>query len=48
MSKPKPTLVLSKRLHSGVKAEPQYLSGLDIFHAHAGIPLVLCFKQGFD
>lgn len=48
MSSPKPTLVLSKRLHSGVQAEPQYLSGLDIFHAHAGIPLILCFKQGFD
>jgi shikimate O-hydroxycinnamoyltransferase len=49
MSKPRPQLVSSKRLHAGVTAAaPDYLSGLDIFHAHAGIPLILCFKQGLD
>ena len=49
MSKISPKLVSSKRLKAGVTtAEPQYISGLDIFHAHAPISLVLCYKQGVD
>jgi hypothetical protein len=48
VSKPRPQLVSSTRLKCGVTAEPQYLSGLDIFHAHAGMAIMLCFKQGFD
>ena len=48
MAKLRAELVLEKRLHAGVTAPPQYLSGLDIFHAHAGIPVVLVYKKGFD
>jgi shikimate O-hydroxycinnamoyltransferase len=48
MAKLRANLVLSKRLHAGVTAPRQYLTGLDIFHAHAGIPVVLVYKKGFD
>lgn len=48
MAKPRAELLLEKRLKAGVTAPRQYLSGLDIFHAHAGIPVVLVYKQGFD
>jgi shikimate O-hydroxycinnamoyltransferase len=39
---------VDKRLKAGVTAPRQYLSGLDIFHSHAGIPVVLVYKKGFD
>ena len=42
------TLRVDKRLHAGATAPRQYLTGLDIFHAHAGIPVVLVYKAGFD
>lgn len=48
MAKLRTKLILDKRLHAGVTAPRQYLSGLDIFHAHAGIPVVLVYKKGFD
>ena len=48
MAKLRSTLVLAKRLHAGATAPRQYLTGLDIFHAHAGIPIVLVYKKGFD
>jgi len=48
MAKPRAELVVGKRLRAGVTAPRQYLSGLDIFHAHAGIPVVLVYKKGFD
>lgn len=41
-------LVQDKRLTCGVTAPRQPLTGLDIFHAHAGIPVVLVYKKGFD
>ncbi|TAK86120.1 MAG: hypothetical protein EPO09_19910 [Aquabacterium sp.] len=40
--------MLEKRLHAGVTGPRQYLTGLDIFHAHAGIPVMLVYKKGFD
>lgn len=48
MAKLKAEVIVDKRLHAGVTAPRQYLSGLDIFHAHAGIPVVLVYKKGFD
>lgn len=48
MAKLRSTLVLSKRVHAGVTAPPQYLSGLDIFHGHVGLPAALVYKNGLD
>jgi shikimate O-hydroxycinnamoyltransferase len=48
MAKTRSTLLVGKRLHAGVKTAQQYLTGLDIFHAHAGIPVVLVYNKGFD
>lgn len=48
MAKTRSTLVIDKRLHAGVTAAPQYLTGLDLFHTHANFPLVLVFKKGLD
>jgi len=48
MPKLRSTLVVDKRLHAGVTSPRQYLTGLDIFHAHAGIPVVLTYNKGFD
>jgi shikimate O-hydroxycinnamoyltransferase len=48
MAKLRSTLLVSKRLHSGVKAPPEVLSGSDIFSGHVGIPVVLVYPQGMD
>jgi shikimate O-hydroxycinnamoyltransferase len=48
MAKSSSTLLVDKRLKAGTTTARQYLSGLDIFHAHAGIPILLVFKKGFD
>lgn len=48
MAKTRSTLVINKRLHAGVTASPQYLTGLDLFHSHANFPLVLIYKNGLD
>lgn len=48
MTKTRSTLVIDKRLHAGVTAAPQYLTGLDLFHSHANFPLVLIFNKGLD
>lgn len=48
MAQFRPQLLVDKRLHAGVTAPRQYLTGLDIFHAHAGIPVVLVYKNGLD
>lgn len=48
MAKHRSTLVVEKRLHAGVTAPPQYLTGLDMFHSHANFPLVLTYKRGLD
>jgi shikimate O-hydroxycinnamoyltransferase len=48
MAKTRSTLLVGKRLKAGVTTPPQYLTGLDIFHAHAGIPVVLVYNKGFD
>ncbi|MDE2400650.1 MAG: hypothetical protein KGL90_03185 [Burkholderiales bacterium] len=48
MSRLKSRLVSGKRLHCGVKAAPQYLTGLDIVNGHIGVPIVLVYPNGFD
>lgn len=48
MAKTRSTLVIDKRVHAGVTAAPQYLTGLDLFHSHVNFPLVLIYKQGLD
>lgn len=48
MAKARSNLVLEKRVHGGVTAPPQYLSGLDVFHSFAFFPLVLVYPQGLD
>ncbi len=48
MGKPRRTLVLDKRLHPGVVAPRQYLTGIDILHGHVCIPLIFVYKKGFD
>ena len=48
MAKHRSTLLVQKRLHAGVTASPQYLTGLDMFHSHANFPLVLVYKNGLD
>jgi hypothetical protein len=48
MAKLRSTLVSEKRVHAGLTAPPQYLSGLDMFHSHANFPLVLAYRQGLD
>jgi shikimate O-hydroxycinnamoyltransferase len=48
MAKLRSSLVLGKRLHAGVTAPRQYLTGIDILHGHVGVPVVLVYKKGFD
>lgn len=48
MGKPRRTLVLNKRLHSGGTASRQYLTGIDILHGHVCVPLIFVYKKGFD
>jgi shikimate O-hydroxycinnamoyltransferase len=48
MSRLKSKLRWHKRLSCGVQADPQYLSGLDLFSGHIGIPVVLVYPQGLD
>jgi len=48
MAKLRSTMVLDTRVRCGVTAPKQYLTGLDIFHGHVFVPIVLIYKQGFD
>lgn len=48
MGKPRRTLILEKRLHSGGTAPRQYLTGIDILHGHVCVPTVYLYKKGFD
>ena len=48
MSRPHSTLVSSKMLRCGATCERQYLTGVDIFNTHTGIPLTLVYPQGLD
>lgn len=48
MHKLQSTLVSSQMLQGGVTASPQYLTGVDIFNSHTGIPLTLVYPQGLD
>lgn len=48
MDKPRRTLVLEKRLHSGTTAPRQYVTGIDILHGHVCVPIVFVYKKGFD
>lgn len=42
------TPVWRKRLHSGQRLPPYYLSGLDLMCSHAGIPTTLVYPGGLD
>ncbi len=44
----KSTLAADKRLHAGVAAASQPLSGMDVFAGHVGIPVVLVYRKGPD
>jgi shikimate O-hydroxycinnamoyltransferase len=48
MAKLRSTLLTGKRLQCGVTAGKQYLTGLDIFNGHVGIPIILVYKNGID
>jgi len=48
MAKLSRTLVLDKRIRSGITVPRQYLSGVDILHSHVGVPKMWVFKKGFD
>jgi shikimate O-hydroxycinnamoyltransferase len=48
MAKLRRTLILDKRIHSGVTVPKQYLTGIDILHSHVGLPKMWVFKKGFD
>lgn len=48
MAKLQSTLVSSQMLQGGVTCPPQYLTGVDIFNSHTGIPLILVYPQGLD
>lgn len=42
------TLLSDERLHCGVTAPRQVLSGLDLFSGHIGIPVTLVYPQGMQ
>ena len=42
------TLILDKRIRSGVTVPKEYLTGIDILHSHVGVPKMWVFKKGFD
>ncbi|MFZ2298960.1 MAG: acyltransferase [Aquabacterium sp.] len=48
MSSAAHTLLSHERLHCGVTAPGQYLSGLDLFSGHIGIPVTLVYPQGMQ
>ena len=48
MPKLSPTLVQDTRVRGGVTAPKQYLTGLDVFHGHVYVPIVLIYNKGFD
>lgn len=37
-----------RRITCGVRGEPQYLTGVDIFNTHVGVPSVFVYPQGLD
>lgn len=48
MANIKSALESEKRVHCGVTAPSQHLSGLDVFHSCAYFPLVLVYEKGLD
>jgi shikimate O-hydroxycinnamoyltransferase len=48
MAKLRRTLILDKRIRSGVTVPKQHLTGIDILHSHVGLPKMWVFKKGFD
>jgi shikimate O-hydroxycinnamoyltransferase len=48
MAKLRPALVQDTRIRGGVSAPRQILTGLDVFHGHIFVPVVLIYNKGFD
>lgn len=48
MPKLQSALVSSQILQGGVTCPPQYLTGVDIFNTHTGIPITLVYPKGLD
>lgn len=48
MPKIKSQFVSKKILKGGVRAEPQYLAGIDVLTSHMGIPIIQVYRQGLD
>jgi shikimate O-hydroxycinnamoyltransferase len=48
MPKPQSTLVMSKLVKCGATCDRQYLTGVDVFNTHTGIPVTLVYPKGLD